>query len=139
MKKAFTMIELIFVIILIGILASFAIPKFGSITEDTYVTKYKAQIASIRSGILRKKQDSLLQGNLTAPNLNSGVGLFGNVLLEPLKQDKDRGWKRVGDGKPGSTSYTLSVADKKVVFVYDENGTFDCDAKASSLCEELNN
>jgi len=36
MKKAFTMIELIFVIVIIGILAAVAIPKFSSTTEEAH-------------------------------------------------------------------------------------------------------
>ncbi len=42
MKKAFTMIELIFVIVIIGILAAVAIPKLAATRDD-------AQISSIVS------------------------------------------------------------------------------------------
>ena len=39
MKKAFTMIELIFVIVLIGILAAVAIPKLSATRDDASVVK----------------------------------------------------------------------------------------------------
>jgi prepilin-type N-terminal cleavage/methylation domain-containing protein len=39
MKKAFTMIELIFVIVIIGILASVAIPKLAATRDDAQVSK----------------------------------------------------------------------------------------------------
>ena len=39
MKKAFTMIELVFVIVVIGILAAVALPRFGRTGEDAHVAK----------------------------------------------------------------------------------------------------
>ena len=46
MKKAFTMIELIFVIVILGILASVAIPRIAGTREDAEVS---AGIANIRT------------------------------------------------------------------------------------------
>ncbi len=48
MKKAFTMIELIFVIVIIGILASIAIPKLTATREDAIVS---AMIANARMAL----------------------------------------------------------------------------------------
>ena len=42
MKKAFTMIELIFVIVIIGILASIAIPKLAATRDDAVIAKMEA-------------------------------------------------------------------------------------------------
>lgn len=41
MKKAFTMIEVVFVIVIIGILAAVALPRFGQTGEDAHVTKVR--------------------------------------------------------------------------------------------------
>ena len=51
-KSAFTMIELIFVIVILGILATVAIPKLASLEDDAIVAKEKSGIASARSGVL---------------------------------------------------------------------------------------
>ncbi len=45
-KKAFTMIELIFVIVIIGVLSSFALPKFRGLTSGA---KISAEIATMSS------------------------------------------------------------------------------------------
>jgi len=60
-SKAFTMIELIFVIIVIGILAVVALPRFSGIADDAHVTRIQSFVdtlnrttgPSIWSGIQR--------------------------------------------------------------------------------------
>ena len=74
-RTAFTMIELIFVIVILGILASVAIPKLASVQDDATIATEKAVIGAARSGI------SILQGkrvtrgkdyNVTYTDLSNG-------------------------------------------------------------------
>lgn len=44
MKSAFTMIELVFVIVILGVLASIAIPRLGATRDDASATKATAEI-----------------------------------------------------------------------------------------------
>ena len=46
MKNAFTMIELIFVIVILGILAAVAIPKFAATRDDAQVSKIAQNIGT---------------------------------------------------------------------------------------------
>lgn len=66
MKKAFTMMELIFVITIIGILASIAVPKFAATRSDAEVTKAKATVASIKTALSTERQLRTLRGDFTA-------------------------------------------------------------------------
>lgn len=51
MKKGFTMIELIFVIVILGILASVAIPRLAATREDAEITTGIANIRTLLSDI----------------------------------------------------------------------------------------
>jgi len=62
MKKAFTMIELIFVIVILGILSSIALPYFGKTKKNANIVSGKADIASIRAAIVSERQTQLVRG-----------------------------------------------------------------------------
>ncbi len=49
LKKAFTFIELIFVIVIIGILSAVAIPKFRNLTTNSKIAAEKATASSIQT------------------------------------------------------------------------------------------
>ncbi len=49
MKKAFTMVELIFVIVILGILAAVAIPKLAATRDDANIAKAATEVATALS------------------------------------------------------------------------------------------
>lgn len=51
MKKGFTMIELIFVIVILGILASVAIPRLASTREDAEISAAIANLRTLQSDV----------------------------------------------------------------------------------------
>ena len=67
-KKAFTMVELIFVIVVIGILSAIAIPKLAATRDDAEVTKAIATVGSVRSALATERQKRILRGDFTAIN-----------------------------------------------------------------------
>jgi prepilin-type N-terminal cleavage/methylation domain-containing protein len=46
-KKGFTLIELLIVVVIIGILAAIAIPKFANTKEKAYVASMKADLRNL--------------------------------------------------------------------------------------------
>jgi prepilin-type N-terminal cleavage/methylation domain-containing protein len=57
-RAGFTLIELLIVVVIIGILASIAIPKFGSTKEKAYLAKMKSDLRNLATA-----QESYLGDN----------------------------------------------------------------------------
>lgn len=112
-RFAFTMIELVFVIVVLGILAAVAIPKFAATRTDAQISAGRATIAAVRSGIVSYRQKHLLQGNASYPaDLGSN---FANVLSYPAKK-----WSGSGG------TYTYKVGQNTCTFTYDSTtGKFE--------------
>lgn len=132
MKKAFTLIELVFVIVILGILATVAIPKLIVTRDDAEIAKAKSQIAAVRSGIQLKRNEMILSGTQGYPtNLEDGTCCFGGILstrIEERKDDNSYGWQKENDG-----SYTINTNKEKVKFTYnDSDGSFKCTERSSS-------
>jgi len=51
MKKGFTLIELVMVIIILGVLASVAVPRYSNLTSQANVSAAKGALGSIRAAI----------------------------------------------------------------------------------------
>lgn len=137
-SSAFTMVEMVFVIVVLGILAAIAVPKLAATRADADITKGRADIASVRSGIVSERQGRLIQGQnswITAANLDSG-GLFGGVLMYPVANESSK------NGKWSSTTtgtYIFRANNVDTTFTYsDSNGTFTCTA-GSGNCNILTN
>lgn len=144
-RKAFSMIELIFVIVILGILAGVAVPKMMGTRTDAYISKAKSQIASIKNGINTKAASNLLGGgcssrypvdlNNTAITQNTvGQSLFGNVLKEAIiSSDGDGGWigktlTQTANKDLSPEVYTFRIeAGRTVDFTYtNSDGLFTC-------------
>ena len=82
MKKGFTMIELIFVIVILGILASVAIPRLAATREDAEIS---TTIANLRALISEVSSYYVGHGKFTTGTANTGVP-WNEITNVPLKR-----------------------------------------------------
>lgn len=64
-QKGFTLIELVIVLILLGILAAVAVPKFMNLQEEAKKSGVKGAVASVRSAINIYYANANLKGKAT--------------------------------------------------------------------------
>lgn len=149
MRSAFTMVEAVFVIVILGILAAIAIPKLAVTRDDAVIVKGRANIAAIRSGIALQKSQNMLQGDSTPypggldaagdANVNQlfyhNDGNSSNILENPIYSDaiKDGGWVMVTTG----TVYDFNCNGALERFTYvPATGSFDC-VHTNDNCKSL--
>ena len=152
MKKAFTMIEIIFVIVILGILSSVAISKMAVTRDDAIISKGRSEVAAIRNAISLKRNSNILMGKgasypsyldaLNTSTSSDGDALFdydGNksdpqaqLLDYPIYSKSKNGWRKVDDDK-----YTFNAINTDVNFTYkSDTGSFDC-THTIKLCKDL--
>jgi len=66
MKKSFTLIELIFIIVIIGLLASVAIPKFNQTKANASSVSAKSIVSAVRTTIETKHGEWIINDDLNA-------------------------------------------------------------------------
>jgi prepilin-type N-terminal cleavage/methylation domain-containing protein len=82
--RGFTLIELVIVIVILGILAAVAIPKYEDMQEQARSATLKGQLGSIRSAVAIQYGRNALAGSATFPVLDGTIFADGNVPKEPI-------------------------------------------------------
>lgn len=148
-RKAFTMIELVFVIVVLGILAAIALPRFAATRDDAQIAKARSDVAAIRAAIINERQTRLLKGDSSYINkLNSsttslfdgnGTGTSDGKLLQYgiTVQNANGHWHSPSctNATPNVCTYQYKIMNTDVTFTYKQaDGTFTC---TGTYCSNL--
>ena len=154
-RAAFTMIELVFVIVVLGILAAIAVPKLAATRDDAEIAKGRSDIASIRSSIISERQGRLLKGQnsyinkLHQGNAGEIATLFDSngsstLLMYGIATQETNGHWDPTVTQLSSTNganvwrYRFHILNGTVFFDYNQsNGTFTCNRNSDTKCQAL--
>ena len=144
MKKGFTMIELIFVIVILGILSAVAIPRLAATRDDAEVSKAATNITTLISdissyytsqgeftdlGSMTNVQLSNLTGSL-APTTGGAAGTPGAATLAGLQGDL------TAAGNPclkvGLTTYNPATKQPATLTIVEAGA-------GNSICDKIHN
>lgn len=143
-RQAFTMIEVVFVIVVLGILAAIAIPRLAATRDDAQIAKGRSDVAAIRAAIVSERQGRLLQGQSSyIPTLDDGTSSEGQELFDGnttnrllqypiISRNANGHWMKNDNG-----TYNFKILNTNVVFDYNTTrGTFNC---SGTYCSDLTN
>ena len=111
MRSGFTMIELIFVIVIIGILASVAIPKLAATRDDAKISKMANAIQTAKSELSAR---IIATNNVPndAPDIEQAIKNYSNTIAEAIIS--------------GDANITSADINSSVVTFIDKDSGNDC-------------
>jgi len=86
-KKGFTLIELLIVVVIIGILAAIAIPKFSATREKAYFAAMKSDLKNLAS-----QQEIYYSDNYTYSNSSTNLGFVQSEAVNVSITAGSTGW-----------------------------------------------
>ena len=138
MKKGFSLVEIIFVLLILAVITTVAVSKFETTLDKANISKIKSDVLQIRSAInLYKNKLILKKQNETLDELDDNDKMLFNIILDtPIiasNETKTAQWSKLS-----TTTYKVFIdASNSLEFKYDTSAsTFDCDMDIQ-LCKEL--
>jgi type IV pilus assembly protein PilA len=116
-RKGFTLIELLIVVVIIGILAAIALPKFGQTRERAYVSAMQSDLNQLRTAM-----EMCLQDN-TGDDAYTYTGCDDTLISASPGVDIEV--TVAGDGASYTADATHSATDRTCAYDYD-TGVIEC-------------
>jgi type IV pilus assembly protein PilA len=138
--KAFTMVELIFVIVIIGVLASVALPKFRGLSSNAKISAEIATMSSVAIALQTINGEwSINEGTFKwgiGENNNTDATIFNNTTGYPIDLHVNKTFDRVI--KENSNKYTKQTNGSSTEFSIFTGSASNPNDGASSSDEKAN-
>lgn len=139
-RLGFTMIELVFIIVILGILAAVAVPKMIMSRDDACYAKLRANLSEAQSDISREATKQFMKGNTL------GEAQLKTILQDTLGADSNNKCRFVVNA---TNDIKMVVGKRELTMEVKNNGvtktpTITCDkdsgnADAKTMCRTLLN
>lgn len=145
MKQAFSLLEIIIVVVIISIISSLGIYKLFSNLDNANSLQVKTQINLIKNAITKKYNenvllavDTVLENLDDKQNNTKNQMLFTHILNQIILSTNETQKEFAKWIKVSANSYKIYLSNtQSVTFYYDSaSATFDCDY-TNDTCKEL--
>jgi prepilin-type N-terminal cleavage/methylation domain-containing protein len=135
-SSGFSLIELIFSILLIAIIASLAVPKIFLLQETNYIIELKSDLATIQNALKNYQNISCMKNKSNSLQAldKDDKNLFSNILNHPIiSNDTYPFWS-----KQNNQTYFFNIDQtNKIKFIYNPaTFTFLCNSQ-EELCQKV--
>jgi type IV pilus assembly protein PilA len=108
-RKGFTLIELLIVVVIIGILAAIAIPKFASTKEKAYLASMKSDLRNLATTEEGYFADNQVYTDISASNLAGTATPDAKTAFVPSAGVTITGKATAGTGWSATTTHSATT------------------------------
>jgi prepilin-type N-terminal cleavage/methylation domain-containing protein len=112
-QKGFTLIELLIVIVIIGILAAVAIPRFQGVSDKAKIGAAKAELATVKQGLGMYQAENDTSAFPSASTVTSYATLFQAISdYVQISNETDAAWTFLSYASATPDTFVLKVKAK---------------------------
>ncbi len=108
--KGFTLIELVVVIVILGLLAAVALPRFVNLTRDARIASLQGVAGGLRSAIALARAEYVVRGNTASTTVsmdNQAVTVLSETAVPGFGGTPDSSAGGIGIAMPSPDGYTV--------------------------------